>query len=140
MLLDARSDTTRGKQIYKDYSKPDGEACRDDGTLKDASKLEWPNSPSDINTGPFNLDPGELEESDENAFLKRKSPGDEDESDYENVDLPKIKVCNSLVFWKLATDKLEQRKLATILDSDEDEVDILGSRSKVQRKVSVGTV
>jgi hypothetical protein len=37
-----------GKTFLKDSSKPDGDACRDDGTLKDASELDWPNSPSDI--------------------------------------------------------------------------------------------
>jgi hypothetical protein len=30
----------------KDPSKPDGEACNQDGTLKDASELEWPDSPT----------------------------------------------------------------------------------------------
>src|ERR1700730_12748840 len=30
----------------KDASKPDGEARRDDGTLKDASEMEWLYSPS----------------------------------------------------------------------------------------------
>jgi len=30
----------------KDASKPDGEACCDDGTLKDASEMEWAHSPS----------------------------------------------------------------------------------------------
>jgi hypothetical protein len=91
VLSDAQSDTTaRGERIYKDYSKPDGEACRDDGTLKDASELEWPNSPSDSN--PYNLNPGE-----ENVILKRKPLGDEDDSGYENDELPKVKVsCNSL--------------------------------------------
>ena len=47
------NDATQGERIYKDYSKPDGEACRDDGTLKDASEMEWPNSPSDSN--PYNV-------------------------------------------------------------------------------------
>jgi hypothetical protein len=95
--IDAWSDATRektnnGEQIYKDCSKPDGEACRDDGTLKDASELEWPDSPSDSN--PHNLNPGELEE---DLILKRKSPGDEDESNYGNDEHPKVKVsCNSL--------------------------------------------
>jgi hypothetical protein len=37
-----------GKIFLKDPSKPDGDACHDDGTLKDASELEWPDSPSDI--------------------------------------------------------------------------------------------
>ena len=30
-------------------SKPDSDACREDGTLKDASEMEWPNSPSEPN-------------------------------------------------------------------------------------------
>lgn len=41
------SSNEKGKKVFKDSSKPDGDACRDDGTLKDASELEWPNSPSD---------------------------------------------------------------------------------------------
>lgn len=32
--------------IPKDVTKPDGEACREDGTLKDAEEIEWMNSPS----------------------------------------------------------------------------------------------
>ncbi len=32
-----------------DKSQPNGDACRDDGTLKDASKMEWPHSPTDYN-------------------------------------------------------------------------------------------
>ena len=95
MPLDAWSDAMQendsdSEQIYKYYSKPDGDACRDDGTLKDVSKMEWPNSPSDSNLHNFNL--GE-----ENIILKRKSPDNEDDSGYENVELPKVKVsCNSL--------------------------------------------
>ena len=30
----------------KDFSKPDGDACNEDGTLKDASEMDWPDSPS----------------------------------------------------------------------------------------------
>ena len=30
----------------KDLRKPDGDACNPDGTLKDASEMEWPDSPS----------------------------------------------------------------------------------------------
>ncbi len=33
--------------FLKDASKPEGEACNPDGTLKDADKIEWLNSPSD---------------------------------------------------------------------------------------------
>ena len=32
-----------------DISKPVGDACREDGTLKDASEMEWPNSPTEYN-------------------------------------------------------------------------------------------
>lgn len=32
----------------KDTTKPDGEACNADGTLKDASEMEWLNSPTDL--------------------------------------------------------------------------------------------
>lgn len=39
--------------FLKDASKPEGEACNPDGTLKDADKMEWPNSPSDLAPAPF---------------------------------------------------------------------------------------
>lgn len=32
-----------------DMSKPEGDACREDGTLKDASEMEWPDSPTENN-------------------------------------------------------------------------------------------
>jgi hypothetical protein len=32
-----------------DNSKPVGDACREDGTLKDASELDWPDSPTEYN-------------------------------------------------------------------------------------------
>ena len=38
---------SKGDTHFKDASKPDGDACRDDGTLKDADEMEWPNSPSE---------------------------------------------------------------------------------------------
>ena len=34
---------------FKDASKPDGDTCHEDGTLKDASEMEWPDSPSEPN-------------------------------------------------------------------------------------------
>jgi len=37
----------------KDTSKPDGEACNPDGTLKDSKEIEWLNSPSDLLPPPF---------------------------------------------------------------------------------------
>ena len=32
-----------------DPSNPVGDACRNDGTLKDASKMDWPDSPIEYN-------------------------------------------------------------------------------------------
>jgi hypothetical protein len=31
----------------RDVTKPVGDACRDDGTLKDADEMVWPNSPTE---------------------------------------------------------------------------------------------
>jgi hypothetical protein len=39
--------------FLKDASKPEGDACNPDGTLKDADKMEWLNSPSDEAPAPF---------------------------------------------------------------------------------------
>ena len=48
---DELMDTNEGKKTYmRDMTKPVGDACRDDGTLKDANELEWPESPSEIVT------------------------------------------------------------------------------------------
>ena len=38
----------RAKTYMRDVTKPVGDACRDDGTLKDADELEWPDSPSEL--------------------------------------------------------------------------------------------
>ena len=38
----------RAKTYMRDLTKPVGDACRDDGTLKDADELEWPDSPSEL--------------------------------------------------------------------------------------------
>ena len=42
-------DNNEGEKTYmRDMTKPVGDACRDDGTLKDADELEWPDSPSEL--------------------------------------------------------------------------------------------
>ena len=68
---------------------PEGDACRPDGTLKDASEMEWLHSPSDLN-------PPESRES--SIGLKRKLANDEGDSSDENGDLPKTKVTYNLCF------------------------------------------
>jgi len=39
----------KGNTYQKDPTKSVGEACNEDGTLKDASELEWPYSPTERN-------------------------------------------------------------------------------------------
>ena len=35
-------------KIYRDTTKPVGDACHEDGTLKDADEMVWPNSPTEL--------------------------------------------------------------------------------------------
>jgi hypothetical protein len=51
------SSNTVGNTHLRDASKPEGEACNADGTLKDASELEWPDSPSEPNAATFEIHP-----------------------------------------------------------------------------------
>ena len=85
------------KLFLKDGTMPDGDACRPDGTLKDARQMEWPNSPSE---GPGNLpeQPG-TQLSEDGHNLKRSSPCDDEESESERDGPPKTKVSYiSIVF------------------------------------------
>jgi len=77
-----------GEQAFKNWTMPDGEACRPDGTLKDAHEIEWLHSPSDLNA--CNL-------REEQSSLKRKLSGDEDSSDNEDGGLPKAKVTHNAI-------------------------------------------
>jgi len=43
---------TLDTHFQKDEGKPDGEACNVDGTLKDATDMEWLNSPSQLLPSP----------------------------------------------------------------------------------------
>jgi len=109
---------------------PEGDACQPDGTLKDASEMEWLHSPSDLN-------PPESRES--SIGLKRKLANDEGDSSDENGDLPKTKVTYNLCFSLVADEAQIQRKSNWVLDSD-NEVELASLRSKVQtQKVSSET-
>ena len=84
-FLGVYSDVMRGEssdtRVAKDHMLPEGDACRADGTLKDASEIEWVHSPSDLTR----------EQTEEPSVdLKRKLPVDSAESDDER--LPKAKV------------------------------------------------
>ena len=50
-----------------DTSKPVGDACREDGTLKDAGEMEWPDSPTGYNQ----------------SLLSQRSPFDDNGSELE---------------------------------------------------------
>ena len=57
----------------KDTSKPEGEACNLDGTLKDASQIEWVNSPSDVVPPSFkNHDEHTLDDKSEDDHITKK--------------------------------------------------------------------
>ena len=78
------------EQFFKDGMMPDGDACRPDGTLKDASEMEWPNSPSEETRNLPELTPSQLSEDGYNS--KRSLPCDEEESNSESDGPPKTKV------------------------------------------------
>jgi hypothetical protein len=44
----ASSSSKNQKTHLKDPTKPGGDACREDGTLKDATEMIWLNSPSEV--------------------------------------------------------------------------------------------
>ena len=49
-MSDVGSSSNQQEMTYlMDISKPEGDACRKDGTLKDADEMEWPNSPTEYN-------------------------------------------------------------------------------------------
>ena len=55
---------------------PDGDACRPDGTLKDATEMDFPNSPSETNLPDLSKD--------DYFFLNLKRSLPSDDSDEEN--------------------------------------------------------
>ena len=81
------------KLFLKDGTMLDGDACQPDGTLKDASEMEWPNSPSEQPVTQL---------SEDGHNLKRSSPCDDKESESERDGPPKTKVSYiSIVFTDL---------------------------------------
>lgn len=81
------------EQMFKDITMPDGDACRPDGTLKDADEMEWPNSPSEGNL------PEPTQLSDDGYNLKKRSllRDEELESNSESDGPPKTKVNYNLI-------------------------------------------
>lgn len=84
--MEAWSDATKdvqhvGQRVLKDTSKPDGDACRPDGKLKEASEMEWLHSPSEHN---------------ETRLRRRLSISSESDDDV----LPKAKVSEVMNAWQ----------------------------------------
>ena len=50
ILKIALSSNEHENTYLMDTSKPVGDACREDGTLKEASEMEWPDSPTGYNS------------------------------------------------------------------------------------------
>ena len=75
---------------FKDTSKPDGDACREDGTLKDASEMDWADSPSEPHFGEYpDLDGNARhEDSDlELSYLSVRKKRKQDFSDDDDSDI-----------------------------------------------------
>lgn len=89
----SNSSSNRYENTYHiDTSKPVGDACREDGTLKDASEMEWPNSPTELTWhGPNS--PTELEWP--NSPTEDQSSRSESEPD----EAPKAKVSIIIGSW-----------------------------------------
>ena len=55
MLTQYAIELTIDTQVQKDLTKPDGKACNVDGTLKDASEIQFLHSPSDVAPGSLDV-------------------------------------------------------------------------------------
>jgi hypothetical protein len=77
---------THEKTYLRDITKPFGDACRADGTLKDANEMDWVTSPT-ANEGPGN-NFHELDNC-EDMYVPPDYP---DESDLDENDLQSIQV------------------------------------------------
>lgn len=82
-----------------DTSKPLGDACRDDGTLKDASEMVWPNSPTDDNQRELIDDQFEYNRAlNEDQFRDNGSELEFPTSESKSDEAPKVKVSHTVVF------------------------------------------
>jgi hypothetical protein len=111
------SDLDNTEQFFKDGTMPDGDACRPDGTLKDASEMEWLNSPSEETR---NL-PEVTHLSEDGYNLKRRLPCDEEESNSDSDGPPKTKVSYIFIVFRLH----RSGKLTDIMGSSENRIEFL---------------
>jgi hypothetical protein len=79
-----------------DTSKPVGDACRDDGTLKDAKEMDWLNSPTENNRRELTEDNSEYNRAViEDHFRASDNDGsvlDLSSTETKSVEAPKVKV------------------------------------------------
>ena len=131
------------ERVFKDRNMPDGDACRPDGTLKEASELSFPNSPSDAT---INLpDIG-----DEDAYFfknLKRAHGDSEEEELSSESTsdghPKTKVSYVSIAFTNPENLLKlrfQQRSNRIIDSDDEMETVVAhgpQSSKGQRKVSI---
>jgi hypothetical protein len=78
--------SSKGKAHMRDMTKPVGDACRDDGTLKEANEMVWPDSPTAL-------------EAPQNEFREYDDMYDGFQDEPDQIDLPSsIKVNSVLCF------------------------------------------
>ena len=126
------------EQFFKDPNMPDGDACRPDGTLKEASEMYFPNSPSEA---PGNLHEVNKDNLDDYFFLNLKKglpeqvrgqrKGKESTNKRARISDTEFEVEESNDGGESMGEKSESSSAS---DSDDS-----GPRSKEQRKVSIPT-
>lgn len=111
-----------GKTYSRDMTKPIGDACRDDGTLKDANEIEWVHSPTKVTS----------------SEPPPESPGtSSDIYVSDNHDLPSIKVSCVLQIWCRNSPATQQKtQIHGVEDpKSEDEITVPQKRKNVRIRV-----
>ena len=134
-------------------TKPVGDACRDDGTLKDASEMVWPDSPTELEA--HRNDVREPYESYDDIYASGDGQTIQNESDHDPNDLSSNKVTQVscvLQIWYGYSPATQQKKSTQLHRFDtgnssefevlesEDEKIIPQKRSKVSMRVDVSSI
>ena len=114
-LIPAEIATAAGSNHNKntyvmDKSKPEGDACREDSTLKDASELDWPDSPTEYNRAI-------IEDQFRNNRSERTPTDEPDSNNSDSESMPKPQT----------TKKPPKKHLRQKLDTSSDDSDDLDS-------------
>ena len=113
----------------KDASKPDGEACNKDGTLKDAEELEWPDSPTETtgNKGDGSEDGNEQDSNSDDGgtkthrFKRQRAYAGASEDDSDSARPKRQQVSNQFIKKKAVKLTYPQRRLEKKHTSDDEQ-------------------